>query len=103
MIRRRVALNLALRHYGGGGTGSLFFVDSAIDNLHPLQILLNDLFPRHFNVLIRIPAPALTNAVNHMLLHQDANLFGQIGSRRQFRHALADNRAFGHLSVSVAD
>ena len=61
------------------------------DDLHALKIFLDDFFPGEFDVLFCLSACPLANSVDHMFFHQNTNLFGQIGTGRQFRYPLADD------------
>ena len=81
----------------------LFFVDLAIHDLHALEIFLDDFFPGEFDVLFRLSACPLANSVDHVLFHQNTNLFGQVGAGREFRYPLADDWAFRHVPLTLAD
>ena len=72
---------LALIPPVAGGAGLFLVVDLVIDDFHALQILLNDLFTRKFDILVGVFAGAFSNTVDHMFLYENTNLFGQIGSR----------------------
>ena len=76
-------LDLSLRHDGGGAARFTLFVDPAFHDLHALEILLNDFFPGEFDVLFRLAASPFAHSVDHMFLHQDADLLGQIGAGRE--------------------
>ena len=71
--------------------------------IYALQIFLDDFFTREFDVLLRLSACPLANSVDHMFFHQNTNLFGQIGTGRQFRYPLADDLPFRHIALTVAD
>ena len=75
-VRGLLGLDLIFRHDGGGAAGLAFFVDPAIDDLYALEIFLNDLFSREFDVLFRLSSSPLANSVDHVLFHQDPNLLG---------------------------
>jgi hypothetical protein len=98
-----IGLDLAFGHNGGGATGFVFFVDLAIDDLHALEIFLDDFFTREFDALFRFSACPLANSVDQVFFHQNANLFGQIGTGRQFLYPLADDLSFRHVALTFAD
>lgn len=66
----------AFRHHRDGGTNVLRFIDSSIDDLDVLQILLNDLFASEFDVLLSLTPGAFTNPIEEMFFDQDTNLLG---------------------------
>ena len=70
-------LDLAFGHDGGRATGFAVFVYLAIHDFHALKIFLDDFFPGEFDVLFRLSACPLANPVDHVLFHQNPNLFGQ--------------------------
>ena len=45
----------------------------------------------------------LANSVDHMFFHQNTNLFGQVGAGREFRYPPADDWAFRHVPLALAD
>ena len=98
-----IGLDLAFGHDGGRTTSFVVFVYLAIDDLYALQIFLDDFFPGEFDVLFRLSACPLANSVDHVFFHQNTNLFGQIGTGRQFRYPLADDLPFRHVALTVAD
>jgi len=55
------------------------------------------------DILLSGASGPLANSVDHVLFHQNTNLFGQIGSGRQFRYALADDTPFRHVTLTFAD
>ena len=103
MVGSRSELDLALRHHGGSGTGLVGLIDPSIDDFDALQILLNDFLTRHFDVLLGIASGSLADAVDHVFFNQDPDLLGEVGAGGQFRHPLADDRAFGHIALAPAD
>ena len=98
-----VGLDLAFGHDGGCATGFVFFVYLAIHDLHALKIFLDDFFPGEFDVLFRLTPCPLAHSVDHVFFHQNTNLFGQIGTGRQFRNPLADDLSFRHVALTFAD
>ncbi len=96
-------LDLALGHDGGRATSFAAFVYLAIDDLHALEIFLDDFLPGEFNVLFRLSASPLANSVDHVLFDQYPNLLGQIGTGREFRHPPADDWAFCHVPLALAE
>src|ERR1044071_47479 len=99
----RVGLDLVLRHDGGRATSLAALVNLAIDDLPTLQVLLNDFCPCDFDILLSGTSGPLANSVDHVLFHQNTNLFGQIGAGRQFRYPLADDLTFRHVALTFAD
>jgi hypothetical protein len=97
-----LGLDLALGHDGGRATSFAAFVYLVIDDLHALKIFLHNFFPSEFDVLFRLSACPLANSVDHVLFHENTDLFGQVGASREFRHPLADDGAFGHVSLPFA-
>ena len=87
--------NVTLRHHGSGGTNLILFVNPAVNDLHILQIFLNDLFAGQFDVLFALPSRPFADPINHMFFDQHANLFGQIGPSRKLLHPLTNDSAFG--------
>jgi hypothetical protein len=53
--------------------------------------------------LFRLATGPLADPVDHVFLDQDADLFGEVGTGRQFRHTLANDRSFGQITQPVAD
>ena len=102
-VGRGIGLDLAFGHDRGRATSFAAFVYPAIDDLHALQIFLDDFFTREFDVLLRLSPCPLANSVDHVFFHQNTNLFGQIGTGRQFRYPLADDLPFRHIALTVAD
>ena len=101
--RRLLGFDLILRHDGGGAASLAFFVDLAIDDLHTLEIFLDDFFPGEFDVLFRLSASPLAETVDHVFFYQNADLFGQVGTGREFRHSLADDLAFRQVTLTLPD
>jgi hypothetical protein len=102
-VWRWLRLDLALGHDGRGATSFATFVDPAINNLHALEIFLDDFFPGEFDILFCLSAGPFANSVDHVFFHQNPNLLGQVGAGREFRHPLADNLSFRHVPLTVAD
>jgi hypothetical protein len=96
-------LDLALRHDGSGAARLTLIVDSTVHDLHVLEIFLDDFFPGEFDVLFRLSAGPLADSVDHVLFHEDPNLFGQVGAGGELRDPLTDDRAFRHVPLALAD
>jgi hypothetical protein len=94
---------LAFRHHGSGRTGVVGLVDPVIDDLHALQVFLNDFFARHFDILLEIATGSVPDSIDHMFLHEYANLFCQICARQKLGHAPADNGTFCHIALTFPD
>ena len=94
---------LTFRHHGGGGTNFILFINSAVDDLHILQIFLHDLFARQFDVLLGLMPCSFADPINHMFLDQHTDLLGQISPGRQLRYTLADRSPLGEVALALAD
>jgi len=103
MVRSLFWLDLALQHDRSGGASFRCFVDLAIHDSYTLEILLNDFLARDLDVLLGITAGPFADTVDHVFFHQDSDLFRQVGSRGKFRDPLADDRAFCHITLTLAD
>ena len=91
------------RHDGRGGAGLLSLVDSAIRDLHALQIFLNQFFADHLDVLFRLAAGPFPDPIGCMFLDQHSDLLGQIRSRGEFRDPLADEFPFREITLTVTN
>lgn len=103
MVGCGLRLNLTLQHDGGRGADLLSLVDLPVHDLDALEILLDEFLPRDLDVLLDLTAASLTKSIDHMLLDKNADLLGEVGSRREFRDSLADNETFGHITLTLAD
>ena len=74
-----------------------------IDDFHALQIFLDDFLTGQLDVLIRAFSRPFPNTIDHVLFHENADLFGEIRAGRQFGHTLADDRAFRQIALTDAD
>lgn len=101
--RWRRRLKPVFRHDRGSRADVLLLVDVMIDDLHALQVFLNNFFPGQLDVLIGHVGGMFPNPINHVFFDEDANLFGKIGARGQFGHSLADKRAFRQIALPDAN
>lgn len=73
------------------------------DNRDAVQIFLHDFLAGDFKILLQRMPKSFARPINGMLFNQHANLFREVGSRREFRDTLTSQPSFGEISLAGAD